>query len=80
MSRPQDDPALQALGRVIRARRHELGLTQEDAAWVCGLQRAHFGALERGESAPRYRTLLAIARALDMPPDVLVRRAEAGDI
>lgn len=72
-------PALQELGRAIWARRYELGMTQEDAAWACRLGRAHFGAVERGECSPTYLTLLEIARGLDLEPDVLLRRAKGRD-
>ena len=73
-------PALQELGRAIWARRCELGMTQEDAAWACRLERAHFGSVERGDCNPTYLTLLEIARGLDLEPEVLLRLARTDDM
>jgi transcriptional regulator with XRE-family HTH domain len=36
-------------GRSVRARRHRLGLSQEEFADVCGLDRTYMGGIERGE-------------------------------
>ena len=36
-------------GRSVRARRHGLGLSQEEFADVCGLDRTYMGGIERGE-------------------------------
>jgi transcriptional regulator with XRE-family HTH domain len=60
---------------VIWERRHELGLSQEEAAFACGLDRSYFGTLERGEHQPRYVMLLRVARGLGLRADVLLARA-----
>lgn len=36
-------------GRAVRARRHKLGVSQEEFADMCGLDRTYMGGIERGE-------------------------------
>lgn len=50
---------LAAIGRVVRSRREELRLSQEEAAWRCKMDRTYFGGIERGE---RNMTVLVAAR------------------
>lgn len=76
----------QSLGRVIRARREELGLTQEELAERIGgsVRQAEVSRLERGRVAtPRRARLGAIAAALGLTEaDLLVRSgwAEMGEV
>ncbi len=65
-----------ALGGVIRARRHELGLSQEGLAAEAGLDRTYLGGLERGERNPTLRVLWKVAKALDVAPSGILREAE----
>jgi len=36
-------------GRAVRVRRHKLGVSQEEFADMCGLDRTYMGGIERGE-------------------------------
>lgn len=36
-------------GRAVRERRHQLGVSQEEFADMCGLDRTYIGGIERGE-------------------------------
>ena len=36
-------------GRVVRRRRHKIGVSQEEFADMCGLDRTYMGGIERGE-------------------------------
>jgi DNA-binding XRE family transcriptional regulator len=60
------------LAQLVRARRRELGLTQEALAGVTGLDRALLSLLERGERRMSLETALRLAQALGM--DIEVRR------
>lgn len=76
-----DRSCLGAAMRELRARRH---VTQEGLSDRAGLGRHVVGALERGERSPRFATLLALTRALDVPPTELMcifeqRRREASE-
>ncbi len=36
-------------GKALRERRHKLGVSQEEFADICGLDRTYVGGIERGE-------------------------------
>ena len=66
------------LGSLIRQRRHELGLTQEQLAERVGhgVRQAEISRLERDRIAlPRRARLEQIARALELPVGVLLARS-----
>ena len=52
------------LGKRIRQRRMQLGLSQERLGEVAGLHRTYIGAVERGEKNLTVVTLCRIANAL----------------
>jgi transcriptional regulator with XRE-family HTH domain len=49
------------LGQRIAALRGQRGLTQEVLAQTCGISQKYLSELERGEKAPSWETLVAIA-------------------
>ena len=58
------DPYLDILGQRIRARRSDLGLSQEGLAHAAGLDRSYVGRIERGEHNLTFVSLVRLARAL----------------
>jgi transcriptional regulator with XRE-family HTH domain len=59
-------------GDVVRARREELGLTKAELARRAHLTRSTIHEIEAGQRVTlQLRTLQALARALDMPPENL---------
>lgn len=66
------DPKL-LLGKAIRARRLELGLTQEDLAEAADLHWTYIGGIERGERNVSLNNIVKIARALRTQSSVLMR-------
>ena len=58
------DPYLDILGKRIRQKRHELGLSQEDLAHEAGLDRSYVGRIERGEHNLTFVSLVKVCRAL----------------
>ena len=54
------------IGNLIRERRIEKGLSQEQLADKANISRTHVGALERGEKAPSLETIINIAEALSV--------------
>jgi transcriptional regulator with XRE-family HTH domain len=64
---------LVALGTAIRRLRGENGVSQEQLSLEAGLHRNYVGRIERGELSPTFEPLVAIARALDVGPDELMR-------
>lgn len=66
-----------ALGRAIRTRRMQLGLTQEKLGMRAGLDRTYVSGLERGERNPSLDSLRKVARALQWSPSELLDAAES---
>ena len=62
----QKHPQLQRLGDAIRARRKELGHSQEAFADVVGLDRGYMGGIERGGHNVTLLNLLKIVSKLHM--------------
>jgi transcriptional regulator with XRE-family HTH domain len=66
------------LGRNIFRFRKKLGLSQEGVADRVGVDRAHIGAMERGEQNVTLLTLWHVARALEVrAADLLDEEAAA---
>ena len=59
-------------GERVRARRLELGLSQEAAAVRCGIHWTQLGKVERGQRSLRLETIVKIAGGLDVDPGELV--------
>lgn len=57
-------------GRLIRARRRELGLSQEAVADVVGVNRRVLGQLEAGKATVHLHIALDVARALGLDIDL----------
>ena len=71
------DPYLDILGKRIRSRRGELGLSQAGLANEAGLDRSYVGRIERGEHNLTFVALVRLCRAMkcdvasltnDLPP------------
>jgi HTH-type transcriptional regulator/antitoxin HipB len=54
------------LPEIVRDRRRELGLTQEQLADIIGVHRAFVSQLERGKATVRFDLLLRLVQALGM--------------
>jgi transcriptional regulator with XRE-family HTH domain len=63
---------LERFGSRVRAERERLGLSQEELADRAGMHRTYLGGVERGERNLGLLNVLRIARALGVPPSVLV--------
>jgi HTH-type transcriptional regulator/antitoxin HipB len=62
------------LTQIVRARRIELGLTQEDLAGVIGMHRAFVSQFERGKLSVRFEYVLRLVQALGL--DIELRPRE----
>jgi len=67
------------VGERIRAYRKRSGLTQEALAEKADLHHTYIGQLERGEKNATLETVEKIARALDLPFEVLFEAIISGD-
>lgn len=67
------DKKLVRLGAAIRARRKELGISQEELANTSGVERSNMGKIERGENNLSILNLARIAAALQCKAaDILI--------
>jgi transcriptional regulator with XRE-family HTH domain len=74
-SKQSRHPALTALGAAIRARRRELGFSQEQLADRAGMDRSYLGEVERGENSVALLSLLSVADALGVTLESLMKEA-----
>jgi transcriptional regulator with XRE-family HTH domain len=54
-------------GKALRSRRQKLGVSQEEFADRCGLDRTYVGGIERGERNVALVNIEKIARAFRIP-------------
>jgi transcriptional regulator with XRE-family HTH domain len=73
---PAKSRELRAFGEAIRATRVERGYTQEAFAAHAGIDRAYYGAIERGEFNVTLGTLLRVAAGLGTTATELLKRAQ----
>jgi transcriptional regulator with XRE-family HTH domain len=63
----------------VRARRAELGKSQEELARDSGVHWSYLGQVERGQRNLTLHSILKLAAVLDMDPADLVRGLQAPD-
>lgn len=73
--RSDHERALGKLGDAIRARRHELGISQEALADAAGINRTHMGEVERGKRNISFMGVVKIAKAMDVKASHLIVHA-----
>ena len=70
------DLQLRAFGAAVRSLRKELGLSQEELAHRCELDRTYIGGVERGERNVSLLNIHAIAKALEIAVSDLMVASE----
>ncbi len=60
------------LANRIRKIRETQNLTQEDAAFICGISASAYGQIERNAHKSTYETLIKIANALNVSITFLI--------
>lgn len=63
----------EAMGRRIRRKRQEKGLTQVELAKKLNLSPSYYGHIERGTRTPSLETLVLIANELMIGTDIILR-------
>jgi transcriptional regulator with XRE-family HTH domain len=69
-----------AFGQRLRELRTEHGLSQDDLAGRTGVHPTAIGRLERGGREPRLKTILCLARCLNVHPGALLDEPQSGDV
>lgn len=73
-------PAFQvALGEAVKARRQDLGLTQEQVSLRSDLHQRWLSNVETGKRNPSYASLRRLAEALQLSTSELIARAERAE-
>jgi transcriptional regulator with XRE-family HTH domain len=65
-----------AFGKILRQKRKEAGLTQEQLAHEADVQRNYVSLIERGIHHPTIAIVFKLAHALHCPPSVLISELE----
>ena len=71
---------LRDVGLRIKENREIKGLTQEELAALVDLSPTHISVIERGQKVPKLDTFVAIANALDVSADNLLRDVVAQSV
>lgn len=65
-----------AFGKVLRACRKDVGMTQEQLGLEAGLERNFISLLELGQRQPTLTSLFKLAHAMGVKPSTLVAKTE----
>lgn len=66
----------QIFGEILKESRLGKGLSQEELAFRCGLDRTYISLMERGKRKPTITTIFVLADALEVLPSHLIALAE----
>jgi transcriptional regulator with XRE-family HTH domain len=66
------------LGEVLKKHRTDYGLTQEELALRCGLERVYISLIERGKRKPTVHVIFTICRELHIKPSLFIKEVEEG--
>lgn len=80
MKKPRGDKTLLYIGRRMRELRLALGLTQAQIAEAADIETSFYGQVERGANVPSLRSLLSIARALNVEAADLLPSAKTVEL
>ena len=65
-----------AFGTVLQRRRTIIGISQEELAFRCELDRSFISLLERGKSSPTLKSIALLSKQLGVLPSTIIREAE----
>lgn len=66
----------EAFGKVLKDVRLEKSMSQEELAYLSGLDRTFISMLERGKRQPSLTTLFVLSSALEIQPNQLINQIE----
>jgi transcriptional regulator with XRE-family HTH domain len=67
------EDVLVAFGRKVRAFRDKLGLSQEQLADKCGMDRTYISGIERGLRNVSLKNIVLLSEALEIQPSQLLK-------
>ncbi|MBN9653275.1 helix-turn-helix transcriptional regulator [Halobacillus sp. GSS1] len=72
MKKDYDLEVRKAIGKQIKHLREERGISQEEFAFLVGIDRTYVSFIERGERSPRLPILYRMANVLEVHPGALL--------
>lgn len=72
MTAARDLSLIQAFAMVVKAKRHALGISQEELAWRAGIDRTFVARLEVAQNQPSLSVLFALGKGLDASVEELI--------
>nr|ADO14693.1 C.OkrAI [Oceanobacter kriegii] len=63
-----------AFGRILKQLRTAKGLSQEQLALSCGLDRTFISMLERGQRQPSLSSILSLSKSLETPAHEMLKK------
>jgi len=75
--KPDTDMFREGFARVLRRRRHELDLSQEELGHRAGLTMRYISLLECNKRQPTISTLFSLSQALNVPLSEMISEVEA---
>lgn len=74
MSEIDEQKIIEAFGRVLKSKREELGLTQEQLAFAIDSHFTHISRLENGHKQPTLIMIFKISKELNILPEDLLKK------
>lgn len=68
----RDTKVLKLLGKRVKKARIEAGVSQEELAWQCEIDRTYISKIERGIANPSFLVLVKIAEILKIRINVII--------
>ncbi len=72
-----DENLNRAFGSVLRQLREDAGISQQDLALECDLDRTYISLLERGLRQPTISTVFSLSDQLDISPSKFIKLVES---
>lgn len=61
------------VGQLLKEKRNELGLTQEELASDVGISRTYYADVERGRYNPGLKVLIRLAKRMNLDLNLLIK-------
>jgi transcriptional regulator with XRE-family HTH domain len=71
-----DEKLKNLFGEALKESRRKAGISQQELAFDCGLDRTYISLLERGLRQPTIRTVFVLSEALQIRPSQFIQKIE----
>jgi len=74
--RDQNTHIKKAIGKIVKSLRIKRGMSQEDLAFVCDVDRSYISMIEVGRNEPSVSKIFSICEGLEIKPSDFIRLVE----